>query len=141
MFGVGDVNADGKADVFASFQDDGTVDAILSLNGNPRDGVNIVGFSSHAVEAVGADINGDGIDDVVFGTFGTYRYLSVIFGRTNLGDEASLDFATDATIGTKGIKMTGVGSWLANAMATGDVNGDGIDDIAVNASIRATGRE
>jgi hypothetical protein len=74
-----------------------------------------------------ADVNGDGIDDIVvlkFGlniTFGPYTTLSVFFG--------SPDFIAGAEVTVPG-DQRGVDLPVSGfALATGDVNHDGIDDI------------
>ena len=86
--------------------------------------------------AAAGDVNGDGLDDVVVGasdTGSTQGTAYVIFGK---GDTANVDL-DDVEAGTTaaGYAILGRGSgdragfWVA---AAGDVDGDGLDDVAVH---------
>jgi hypothetical protein len=116
---------------------------INSLNG-------VTGFSATGVSdeqaatgasiSSGGDVNGDGIDDFVVGAPGSYDYdhvtgrAYVVFGKTNLGSTGSLDL-TQVT-GTSGFILNGAANYDVagtSVSITGDINGDGFDDVVVGA--------
>ncbi len=85
------------------------------------------------------DINGDGTDDILVGArFGSATTLTqvpegkayVIYGRSNLG--GTVDMAQNEQDVT--VNGTDTGDFLSIALASGDVNGDGISDLILGAS-------
>ena len=156
---AGDFNGDGKDDLllgapladgpdndranageayvlFGSFEPRGTVDLAsgrqdLTVFG--RGESDNLGF----VVATG-DVNGDGIDDALVGA----RFASpdagraqagevyVIFGSPTLG--GTVDIAKDDQDAT--VAGANSGDFLGYALASGDLNGDGVDDILVAAA-------
>ncbi|MEM6297475.1 MAG: hypothetical protein AAF740_02175, partial [Bacteroidota bacterium] len=157
--GAGDVNGDGRVDlIIGARQSDpggtnrGEVYVIFGQNSFPTtfeisdiDGTN--GFILNGVDdsdlsgssvSAGGDINGDGIDDFIIGApeadpNGSRSGESyVIFGQMGFG--ASLDLSS--LDGTNGFVLNGItggdrsGGMVSN---TGDVNGDGIDDLIIGA--------
>ncbi|MEE8369619.1 MAG: hypothetical protein V3S00_02485 [Dehalococcoidia bacterium] len=101
------------------------------IGARPGDGL---GFSAAA-----ADLDGDGIDDIVVGApfAGPHDLLLskqgrvyVFFGRPDLPD--SVDLATD----TADLTLAGTSSngFFGDSLAAGDVNGDGTADLIVGAT-------
>ncbi|MGB5713009.1 MAG: calcium-binding protein, partial [Waterburya sp.] len=120
-----------------------------NLNGN--NGFTITGIEeNHELgNAISAgDINGDGIDDLVVAasyagdaiTGAGFTYSNnkgevyVVFGRQN---SFAADFKLQSLNGNNGFKLRGIDAedMLGTAITSaGDINGDGINDLAISAS-------
>jgi|GEM_PF-2500417 len=93
-------------------------------------------LSGNNVSSAG-DLNNDGIDDLIVAASssnpGGKTYI--IFGNDELGNNGAIDLAT--IDGSNGFVVNGVefNDFVGSSVTSlGDVNGDGIDDIAIGAS-------
>ena len=107
-------------------------------NGFVLNGEAVNDRSGRSVSAAG-DINGDGIDDLIVGAYGASANGSdsgrsyVVFG-SSAGFPAELDFSS--LNGFNGFMLNGEAEldesgWSVSG--TGDINGDGIDDLIIGA--------
>ncbi|NRA73460.1 MAG: FG-GAP repeat protein [Rickettsiales bacterium] len=105
--------------------------AASSLGSDASLGVRIAGLSNTELgrSIATGDINGDGFKDIVIGARedGTNGKIYVIYGGLNL--PASIDVTTLSSSGA-GIIIQGSASTTGFAVAVGDFNGDGFDDVA-----------
>jgi hypothetical protein len=90
-----------------------------------------------------ADINGDGIQDLIVGVSSPKYYIYphlvigyVIFGGSNLHG-ATIDVST--LDGTQGFKVIAPYSHPHQSIAIGDVNGDGIPDVIIGSAYNGYG--
>ena len=153
---AGDINADGISDLvlgapnlnsdvgvsYVIFGSRGGFSASFypGFNLNGTNGFTISGTASgnlgSSVSTAG-DINGDGVDDLVLGAYGTnsnWGASYVIFGSRS-GFPASFYLAN--LNGTNGFTIPGIafGEELGSSVSTaGDINADGISDLVIGAS-------
>lgn len=141
--GAGDVDSDGFDDLLVAASGAG---AAYSLAGAayvfhggaggldptrvtklvPSDGVPFDAFGS---DLDGGDVNGDGYADVVIGSPGPYGDLGTVY--VYFGGAAGVDGASELQLlAPDGAANDGFGAALS---ASADVNGDGVDDVAVGA--------
>ncbi|MBS0246862.1 MAG: VCBS repeat-containing protein [Proteobacteria bacterium] len=121
-----DLNGDGKADIVTANGATNTVSVLLN-NGDGTFATKVdyaAGTDARAVAI--ADINGDGISDLLVASLGatgtSAQNLAVLLGKGDGTFAPEIDFA----VGTTGAITAQTGA----ALATGDLNGDGITDVA-----------
>lgn len=82
------------------------------------------------------DVNADGIDDLIVGSYYGDDSCFVLFGRSTATDgEFAAEFDLDTLDGTNGFRLFGQDGSQAGGFVTsaGDVNGDGIGDLLIGA--------
>ncbi|OKH23357.1 FG-GAP repeat protein [Chroogloeocystis siderophila] len=142
IIGTSDVNLYGQlfaAESYVIFGKETGFDARLDLetldgsNGFVLQGIDLSGYSAAISVSNTGDVNGDGLDDIIIGASGSQESY-VVFGKTT-GFDARVDVAT--LDGSNGFVIDGINisndSTAISVSNAGDVNGDGLDDIIVNA--------
>ncbi|MFB6271898.1 MAG: Ig-like domain-containing protein, partial [Salinibacter sp.] len=124
----GDVNGDGASDLVAGYNAGNQLDVYLGGAGTDAQVDHVIepdnfGFGGVYIPKIVGDVNDDGTDDLLatdLGFFGAGQNLALFFGGSSLPTtpDATLQYASGTFAG-------------ATAAAPGDLNGDGVGDLAV----------
>ncbi|MDZ8262316.1 FG-GAP-like repeat-containing protein [Nostoc sp. ChiQUE01b] len=100
---------------------------LSSLNGTNGFFINGIAYGNYLGGSVSnaGDINNDGIDDLIIGTYNAGQI--VVFGRKNLGSDGT--FNLSSLNGTNGFFF--IQSEFSVVSNAGDINNDGIDDLII----------
>ncbi len=143
---VGDINGDGYNDlivgaaiseeayvVFGSSEGFDSALDLSSLNGD--NGFVLKGGGGFGNSAASADINGDGIDDLLVGAhLGSTGRVYVVFGHTNgFSSSMTVGLSVDGSNGFVMEGESGSDDYTGYALSSGDINGDGVEDVIIGA--------
>jgi hypothetical protein len=155
--GLGDLNGDGVEDLIvgASFDSaggsargaafihfmntDGSIDSTVKINGSTLNGPVLSNTDNYgsSVANIG-DLNGDGVSDIAVGADGIADSILSYFYIHFMNTDGSIDSSVKIDKNTAN-GATGLGTFFNYATSLeglGDMNGDGIPDIAVGAVMR-----
>ncbi|MFY7942896.1 MAG: beta strand repeat-containing protein, partial [Burkholderiaceae bacterium] len=139
-YSVGDFNGDGHVDSLVNYYTSSWQSYLLFGDGNAASFaatgstngryLNLGGFTPTNLPVTG-DFNGDGYSDFVMNSIsGSTTRINVVFG----GPSSVTTLASNPSLSSVGFEITGLTSndgWGTLGTQTGDINGDGLDDLAI----------
>lgn len=132
---AGDMNGDGRTDLLVSresgdsyvvFGSATTMIDLANLDGTNGFQVNVPKSVGGFAFAVGGDINGDGFSDIV--AVHPWVSINILLGKSGIGSQGNVHLDNVNAHGGITIARDNGGASLS---ISGDVNGDGFDDIAI----------
>lgn len=123
---LGDVNGDGVIDraISTSYGTSGTYVLLMNADGTVQSRTRVAPLHTSGALASAGDIDGDGIEELAVGN-----------ATTNSGGSVTLFFLNpDGSIRESSRIESGAGGFGASVVAIGDLNNDGVNDIAIGAS-------
>jgi hypothetical protein len=147
LAGLGDTNGDGYADIAVFSADDcqdctsrevnesgaayiylGSSSGLDTSSEVRIEGTGIDGYDQFAYGLSPGDVNGDGYVDLVVGAFGYNGGYGSVY--VYLGSSSGIDTSTETSFQSAAVADD---DWFGISVATGDVDGDGYDDVVVGA--------
>ena len=148
---IGDLNGDGVNDIAAGaagddeggsirgavhifyMNTDGSVDSTVEINDSTANGPDLANndYWGKHVENIG-DLNGDGVNDIAVGQAGAswQGAINIMFMNTDGSVDSTLEINGSTT---NGPDLANSDQWGRGIENIGDLDGDGVDDIAVGA--------